>query len=307
MLFNKLKKMFLLKGGTFLFPSICFAQINFTVKDRGTQQPIEYAQVALVRINQGASTNEYGVFVLDNYVLTDSVIISSLGYKSERLAVKYLAANPVVYLAKSPVALSEVTVSASKKAVKFHRKRIGWFDYRVNRFINLNRVCSQKGARIVVWVNNADNQVGIIEELIVKLLPRPDTKDRKPVLIRVCSLAGTQAGGPERDASITATVFKVEPTTQTLHIDLRKSQLYLPATGGFVGIEWLESEYPNLPVCVAATNSDLDDSELSATWQSYRGKRWARFGVGYGADGKAHRFSNSNARIDAVVAFPEVK
>jgi hypothetical protein len=305
MLFSTVKKMFLLLGGTFLFSNICLAQISFTVKDRGTQQPIEYAQVALLRINQGASTNERGVFTLDNYVLTDSVIVSSLGYKSEKIAVRYLVANPVVYLLKSPVALNEVTVTASRKAVKFHRKRIGWFDHRVNRFINLSRVCSQKGARMVVWVSNTDNQVGIIEELIVKLLPRPDTKDRKPVLIRVCSLAGTQAAGPERDASITTTVFKVEPTAQTLHIDLRKSQLYLPATGGFVGIEWLESEYSNLPVCVAATNSDLDDTELSATWQSYRGKKWARFGIGYGADGKARRFSNSNARIDAVVAFPE--
>jgi len=92
-----------------------------------------------------------------------------------------------------------------------------------------------------------------------------------------------------------------------LHIDLRKSPLYLPATGGFVGIEWLESEYPNLPVCVAATNSDLATPEFSATWQSYRGKKWARFGMGYGTDGKLRRFSNSNARINAVVAFPDAR
>lgn len=304
---TRIRKALLLSGGALLFPLACFAQISFAVKDKATQQPIEYAQVALLRINQGASTDEKGGFVLDNYVSTDSVIVSSLRYKTEKFAVKYLTANPVVYLTKSPVALNEVTVTASRKASKFHRKRIGWFDYRVNKFINLSRVCSQKGARIVVWVENTDKQVGIIEELIVKLLPRPDTKDRKPVLIRVCSLAGSQAVGPERDASITATVFKVEPTAQTLHIDLRKSQLYLPATGGFVGIEWLESEYSTLPVCVAATNSDVEDSELSATWQSYRGKKWARFGIGYGADGKSRRFSNSNARIDAVVAFPEAK
>ena len=298
-------KMFLLFGGTFLFPYISLGQITFTVKDKSTQQPIEYAQVALLRINEGASTNEHGIFTLDNYLLNDSIIVSSLGYKSQKFAIKPLTTSPVIYLSKDPVALNEVTVYANKKSVKFHRKRVGWLNYKVNMFLNLGRVCSKKGARIVVWVNNEENQVGVIEELIVKLLPKPDSKDHKLVRIRVCALSGNQVTGPEHDASITSTVFAVEPNTQTLHIDLRKSQLYLPASGGFVGIEWLDSEYADLPVCVAITNSDSGTNELSATWQSYRGKKWARFGVGYGSDGKLRRFSNSNARMDAVMAFPD--
>ncbi len=297
--------MFLLLGGTFLFPYISNAQSVFTVKDKTSRQPIEYAQVALLRINQGATTNAEGKFTLDNYLLKDSVIISSLGYTSEKLTIKDLAANPVIHLTKAPIALNEVAVSARKNSIKFHRRQIGWIDKRVNAiFPNLGRICSQKGARIVVWVNNEENQAGAIEGLIVKLLPRPESNDNQPALIRVWALSGNQTTGPDNEAGIASTVFVVKPGTQTLHIDLQKSQLYLPASGGFVGIEWLVSEQKMLPVCVGTTNSDLTLNEVSATWQSYRGKKWGQFGVRRGVDGKVQRLSNSNARIDAVVAFP---
>jgi len=183
---DRCKVKFVLLGIVSLVSKPGIAQVTVTVKDQATQQPIEYAQVALLRINEGAATNAQGMFALDNYALTDSVLISALGYRSEKFAVKALVASPVAMLARSPVALSEVVVAASRKAVKFHRQRLGWVDYRVNRFLNLNRVCVQKGARMVVWIGNAENQVGIIEALIVKLLPRPEARERWPALIRVC-------------------------------------------------------------------------------------------------------------------------
>lgn len=249
--------------------------------------------------------NTKGTFSLNNYVLTDSIKVSSLGYKSEKVLIKSLVNNPIVYLVKAPIALNEVAVSVKQRSIKFHRQRIGWFNDRVNTFINLNRLCIKKGSRIVVWVENRENQVGIIEGLVVKLLARQDTKNPKPIFIRVCVLSGNKIAGPNQDASITPTLFKVEPGGQTLHIDLQKNQLYLPAQGGFVGIEWLDNAEDNLPVCVALTNSDMSINDMSNTWQSYRGKNWVRFGVGHGSDGRLRRFNNSNARVDAIIAFPD--
>lgn len=298
-------RMFLLLGGTFLFHTTSLAQTVFTVKDKSSKLPIEYAQAALLRINEGSTTDVNGKFSLDNYKLSDSLNISSLGYKSESFVISSLISNPVIYLTKLPIALNEVTVSAKRKSVSFHTQRIGWMNNRVNTFINLNRVCTKKGSRIAVWIDNKENQIGIIDGVVVKLLSRQDTKDSKPILVRVCSLSGNSSNGPEQDLSNSPTIFKVQPNAQTLTIKLEKSTLYLPAKGGFVGIEWLDSETETLPICVALTNSDMSISELSNTWQSYRGKKWTRFGLGRGQDGSLRRFNNNNARIEAIVTFPD--
>ncbi len=301
----KTLKILLLIGGIFLFPLISKAQTVFTVRDLGTKQPIEYAQVAILRINEGSLTDAQGNFKLDNYALSDSILVSALGYKSERLLLKTLVGSPVVYLKNSPIALSEVAVSAKRKSVKFYTQRIGWVDDRVNTFFNLSRVCTKKGTRVVVWIENKEHKAGIVEGVVLKLLSKTDAKNPKLTLVRVCVFDGKQATGPEQEAGIEPMVFKVAPGSQTLRISLLKSQLTLPAQGGFVGVEWVDNPEEALPFCLALTDSDANTTDLSNTWQSYRGKKWGRFGVGYGSDGKLRRFNNSNARVDALVAFPK--
>ncbi|GAB3636660.1 hypothetical protein GCM10027422_22500 [Hymenobacter arcticus] len=201
--------------------------------------------------------------------------------------------------------MSEVAVSAKRKSVKFTTQRIGWVDDRVNTFFNLSRACTKKGTRVVVWIENKEHKEGIVEGVMLKLLAKPDAKNPKPTLVRVCVLAGKQATGPEQETGIEPMVFKVAPGNQTLRISLEKSQLTLPIQGGFVGVEWIDNPEEALPFCLALTNSDDNVANLSNTWQSYRGKKWSRFGVGYGSDGKLRRFNNSNARVDALVAFPK--
>jgi hypothetical protein len=301
----KILRIFLLVGGIFLFPLISKAQTAFTVRDLDTKQPIEYAQVAILRINEGSLTDAQGSFKLDNYALSDSILVSALGYKSERLFLKTLVSSPVVYLKKSPIALSEVAVSAKRKSVKFYTRRIGWVDDRVNTFSNLSRVCTKKGTRVVVWIENKEHKAGIVEGVVLKLLAKTDAKNPKPTLVRVCVLEGKQTTGPEHEAGIEPMIFKVAPGSQTLRITLEKSQLILLAQGGFVGVEWVDNPEEALPFCLALTNSDANAIDLSNTWQSYRGKKWGRFGVGYGSDGKLRRFNNSNARVDALIAFPK--
>lgn len=304
-MFYKLLKTPFLIGWTFLFPLVSKAQADFSVRDFDTKQPIEYAQVAILRINEGGLTDAQGGVKLANYSLSDSVLVSALGYKTESLSLKALSSNPVVYLKKSPIALSEVSVSANRKAANFTTQRIGWVDDRVNTFFNLSRYCTKKGTRVVVWIENKGHNAGLVEGVVVKLLARPDAKNPKPTLVRVCVLAGKQATGPEQEVGIAPTVFNVAPGSQTLRITLKNTQLVLPAQGGFVGVEWVDNPEESLPFCLALTNSTVNTTELSNTWQSYRGKKWSRFGVGHGLDGKLRSFNNSNARVDALVAFPK--
>lgn len=306
-MFHRFLNILFLFGGTFLFPLLSRAQTVFTVKDFDTKQPIEYAQVAILRINEGSLTDAQGNFRLNNYALSDSILISALGYKSERFLLKTFICSPIAYLKKSPIALSEAAVSARRKSTRFYTQRIGWIDGRANTFFNLSRTCTKKGTRVVVWIENKEHKDGIVEGIVLKLLARPDAKNSQPTIVRVCVFTGNQATGPKQEAGIEPAVFKVAPGSQTLRINLYKSQLTLPAQGGFIGAEWVDSPEEALPFCLAITNSDTNTNDLSNTWQSYRGKKWSRFGVGFGADGKLRRFNNSNVRIDALVAFPKEK
>ncbi|MDJ0366567.1 hypothetical protein QMK33_15515 [Hymenobacter sp. H14-R3] len=297
--------MLFLLGGIFFLPTISQSQILIAVKDAATNQPIEYAQVAALRLNEGGLTDAQGNMQLGNPAPFDSILVSALGYTSEKLYLKTVASSPIVYLKRAPIALSEVAVSAKRQSVKFYTQRIGWVDDRVNTFFNLSRACTSKGTRVVVWIENQTHTAGLVEGVVLKLLARPNAQHPKPTLVRVCALAGSQATGPTQETGTESMIFKVAPGSQTLRLQLAKSQLTLPAQGGFVGVEWVDNPAEALPFCLALTNSDANTNDLSNTWQSYRGKKWTRYGVGYGADGKLRRFRNSNARVDALVAFPK--
>lgn len=297
--------MFLLIGGTSFFVQPSLAQVAFTVKDKESQKPIEYAQIALLRINQGASTDSNGHFTLDNYLFADIILISALGYRNIKITAKTLVASPVVYLNKEPFALAEVVVSAKRDKSKLYKKRLGWYDDKLSTLLNLDRLCPKKGSRTVVWIENSLHVGGTVDELIIRFLPKIANADSKPVLVRVCALSGNRTSGPEQDISIIPTAFIVKPKSQTTHILLKDKQLYLPPTGGFIGIEWIGNDSENIPICLGLTKSDArDNNKPGDTWQSYRGKMWSQFGTGYGPSKRLQTFTNANARIDVIVSFP---
>ncbi|MGI4873561.1 MAG: carboxypeptidase-like regulatory domain-containing protein [Janthinobacterium lividum] len=231
--------MFLLLGGTSFFGSPCFAQTVFTVADQKTKKPLEFAQAALLHSNHGASTDSNGHFTLDNYILSDTIIISSLGYKSVKGPVKQFIQNPLILLAEDPIALTDVVVTAKKFHKKLSKERTGWFNDRVDRFVNLNSLGLRNGNRLVVWIENPAGVDGIVDELIIRFLLKTANTDKSSTLFRVCALAGQRATGPEQNISIVPTISSISPHSQTTHVLLKDKQLFLPANGGFISIELL--------------------------------------------------------------------
>lgn len=304
------KKLFLFMVGAAFFSCSALAQQVFTVRDQESQRPLEYAQVALLRLNQGTATDQAGQFRLLNYTMSDTILLSSLGYQPRKLVISFLLTHPVVYLHKQPLALGEVVVRAPHRKAKTVTHTLGWFASSLGERLHGDRFCVRRGSRIVVWLANPTGQPGDIRQLVIQLLPRQSqgTVEDGFLLVRGCCLDGNPVTGPEQDTSVSTAVYEVKPNSKVIHLSFADAPLPLPAAGGFVGLEWLGDTDTALPVCLALTRSTVtEDGKPSQTWQSYRGKKWGRFGSGYSGTGASKRavlFSNGNARMEATVSFP---
>lgn len=79
-----------------------------TILDSDTGEAIPYATVQL-GLGKGTIANEEGVFGLSiNYTATDSLLISSMGYKQRSISVSSLRDTEIIYLQPSTIELSEV-------------------------------------------------------------------------------------------------------------------------------------------------------------------------------------------------------
>ncbi|MBN8821899.1 MULTISPECIES: DUF5686 and carboxypeptidase-like regulatory domain-containing protein [unclassified Spirosoma] len=100
--------------------SVVKAQTNFTVTglvtDSHTGEPIPFASVSLVGRRVGTLTDEKGRYTLVAKLLTDSMAVSSMGYKTLRLAINPERASQAVdfKLQSAGTALQEVTVKAGE-------------------------------------------------------------------------------------------------------------------------------------------------------------------------------------------------
>lgn len=102
------------------FSSTVKAQTDFTVTglvtDAQTGEPIPFASVALVGRRSGTLTDEKGRYTLKVKVLSDSLAVSSMGYKALRQAIDPERPSQAVdfKLASAGNALQEVTVKAGE-------------------------------------------------------------------------------------------------------------------------------------------------------------------------------------------------
>lgn len=85
-----------------------------TVLDAKTQEPVPYANVGIPGKSVGTVADEAGAFRLSysETNLQDTVRVSSIGYRSQRITLRQLVAQPTVRLAEESIALGEVKVKA---------------------------------------------------------------------------------------------------------------------------------------------------------------------------------------------------
>jgi outer membrane receptor for ferrienterochelin and colicins len=120
-LITNLKAITIVLSALFVTSSAAFAQntVSGTIKDSKTKEAIIGASVQLAGTNIGAMTDENGYFKLDSkQAFPWKIIVSFVGFDTYQLTVNSAKTNMLIVLNQSTSMMSEVIVSASRRAEK---------------------------------------------------------------------------------------------------------------------------------------------------------------------------------------------
>jgi hypothetical protein len=113
-------------GSAVSFPLFCqkvkYVHIKGTIADKVTQEPVPSANVFLTKSNIGTFSNEAGEFVLviPDTLVTDTLVLSCIGYKSvrQKISALDLSITQTFWLAPDALMLQEVIVLAKKEQAR---------------------------------------------------------------------------------------------------------------------------------------------------------------------------------------------
>lgn len=91
----------------------CIAQIQGTVIDDKSRQPIPFCGITVKNTSHSTIANENGVFVLRADTTSAVLVINALGYKTKFIPIQSFLKNNIIYMEMTAVALNEVAVSAN--------------------------------------------------------------------------------------------------------------------------------------------------------------------------------------------------
>ncbi|MCC6182004.1 MAG: carboxypeptidase-like regulatory domain-containing protein [Bacteroidia bacterium] len=207
-------------------PLITFAQKKCSgiVIDRITGSRIPYAAIGLIKENKGINANEDGSFsIVPSFPQTDSLRISSVGYKALLLPVSTCVNEGVVMLQQEIRELKEVIVSNRSKQTFILNKfrKCSWSIYK----IGLNTI-SQLAQRF-----NAPAQ-GM--QLTALELCKDDSESK--FRIRIYDIDSTYKY-PSND--LVDSVIEVTSKEGHVRINLEDYNIIIPGKSFFIAIEWL--------------------------------------------------------------------
>ncbi len=230
-----------------LLPAISFAQSTFTgtVIDKKNAAKLPFATVSLVKENIGVNSDENGYFVLKTHhlIADDTLVISSVGYVSKKIAVSIADSNLNIRLDEQIATLDEVVIDPNYK----------WTTSTLNDFAN----CGDHFIATSGYMQQAAQQFHISKEYarLVKLriCRAPGRPGKSTFRIRVYDI-DTLTGGPGID--LCDKVIEVKSGNATVKVNLESYNISIPHQDFFVAIEWLKipgneqeikHENPNVP------------------------------------------------------------
>jgi len=97
-------------------------KVHGYILDKQTNEPIPFVNIAFNQTKIGTSSNMEGHYSLESYYATDSLLVSSVGFIPQKVAVKLDQSQRLdIYLEPGQVQLKEFTVSAKDSENPAHR------------------------------------------------------------------------------------------------------------------------------------------------------------------------------------------
>ena len=211
-----------------LISSLGFSQITGIIKDSETEKPIPYVNIWIADEGIGTTSNINGEFSLSNPKTSKTIVLSAIGYKSERI--EYNLGLNIIELEPQIFNLPEVIVKSKKrnkilKIGKFRRGQISiWYGGSLSPFIL---------ARFFPY-DEKYNKTPFLKS--IKLLTKSYIDNAK-YNIRLYSV--NKKGEPEGYIYQKNILVKAKKRKSYIVINLEDYNIPFPKKGFFVAVEWL--------------------------------------------------------------------
>lgn len=252
-----------------------------SLKDSITQKEIQYATIGLKKVNTGGTTDQNGHYTLKVSDLTDTIIISCLGYRPIITKVATLKENLTNSFYLSPITYNISEVSIHPKQLK--------------RVLTLNQIQKK-----IYKTNFSTN--GFLQQ-VARFFPAPHEEGNYylgKVKILTSSVKSASYSlriyennsgnkGPGKDILLHQLIVSANKDIQI--IDLSNYKLKMPTDGFYVAVEWLKTEENLTHWKVGNTEAIvydpsikgyrvMDVKELSSWSLNYRGE-WRQLASGF--------------------------
>ncbi len=256
----------------FFITSSIVAQLQYKgfVKDAKTKQPLSYVNIGVIKKEVGTVTDEDGRFFIaidrNTIALTDTLQISSVGYKTIRKAIGDINFSPrkkaVVLMEPDVFALEEVVLSAGSEEIR--QRKVGYYFGKTNK-VGYWRGITSLGAEMVtkIKVNRRPRQ---LNEFSFHVLANAADS----LLLRVNVYKG-DTEFPAEKLTTKNMIFTLKKKKGKVIFDLTPYELYV--TDDFsIGLELLDVYGKRVNLTLAAS----DDPGTSYRRYASQGE-WKRF------------------------------
>ncbi|WP_107039890.1 carboxypeptidase-like regulatory domain-containing protein [Brumimicrobium mesophilum] len=210
------------------------AQIQ--VVDSLSSEPVPFTHIRAVKNNKYVISNHDGYFFLDSLRFNnDSLIISSIGFATKKIAVKNLHSSSKIPLIPKQQQLEEVAVVQKKG--KYKLKKLG-VTKKPRKLFPQYGITSQNGTIQAVHIPNIYSAPGVLKYVNVYITDNgyPDGYFR----IHVYDVSLIEIK-PDKELTSSNIVKSGTKGNEWVKFDLIEERITIGENGCFIGIEWFEN------------------------------------------------------------------
>lgn len=211
-----------------------FTQIQ--VVDSLSSEPIPFTHIRIVKRDKNVISNHDGYFFLDTVRFNnDSLIVSSIGFETKKIAVKNLHSSSKILLMPKPQQLDEVVVIQKKG--KYKLKKLG-VTKKPRKLFPQYGMTSQNGTIQAVYIPNNYSVPGVLKYVNVYITDRGYPNAYFRIHVYDVSLIEIKPGKELTSSNIVESGTK---GNEWVKFDLIDERITIGENGSFIGIEWFEN------------------------------------------------------------------
>jgi len=236
-------------------------------------EKLSYVSIYLKNKNRGVVTDEFGHYKLPSDILseiTDTLIISCIGYKSEKIPVSQfkenvLARNMNILMETDYILLQEINVKPNTEKPKEY----GMFHLQSANFF----LTGSPSTRILVFVENTDNVSKMIKTVNIKI--RKSNDKTKKLRIFFCQKTENNF---QNINVVKSEIIVSDFSKSKTKVDVSKYQIPFEENGIYVGLEWIgiENTIQDMSEKIGLSVVCTSKSNKSNTW-IFSDENWIQF------------------------------